>query len=37
MRHEEVSVWWWFRMISGKVLVGWLAGLGVYGIIEYFS
>ena len=37
MRHEEVSVWWWFRMISGKVLVGWLAGLVVYGIIEYFS
>lgn len=30
MKSEGVDVWWWIKMISGKVLCGWLAGLGLY-------
>lgn len=36
MKSEGVSIWWYFRHIFLKVLVGWLAGLGVYFIIDFF-
>jgi Na+/H+ antiporter NhaD/arsenite permease-like protein len=36
MKSEGVSIWWYFRHIFLKVLIGWLAGLGVYFIIDYF-
>lgn len=36
MKSENVSIWWYFRHISGKVMVGWLAGLGVYFFIDSF-
>lgn len=36
MKSDEVSIWWYFRHIFLKVLVGWLSGLGVYFLIDYF-
>lgn len=36
MKSENVSIWWYLRHISLKVLVGWLAGLGAYFLIDYF-
>jgi Na+/H+ antiporter NhaD/arsenite permease-like protein len=36
MKSEGVTIWWYFRHIFLKVLIGWLAGLGVYFIIDYF-
>ena len=36
MKGENVSIWWYLRHISGKVLVGWLAGLGVYFLVDSF-
>lgn len=34
MKSEKVLIWWYFRMISGKVLAGWIAGLLVYFIVN---
>ena len=34
MKSEKVSIWWYFRMISGKVLAGWIAGLLVYFVVN---
>lgn len=36
MKSENVSIWWYLRHITLKVLVGWLAGLGAYFLIDYF-
>ncbi len=36
MKGENVSIWWYFRHITGKVLLGWLMGLGVYFLIDSF-
>lgn len=36
MKSEGVSIWWYLRHFTIKVLVGWLAGLGVYFIMDYF-
>lgn len=36
MKGENVSIWWYLRHVSGKVFVGWLAGLGVYFLIDSF-
>ncbi len=36
MKGENVSIWWYLRHITGKVLLGWLAGLGVYFFIDLF-
>ena len=35
MKSDDVSVLWWVRRISLKVMIGWLAGLGVFWIFEY--
>lgn len=34
MKSEGVTIWWYFRHISGKVLLGWLLGLGVYFLVD---
>lgn len=34
MKSEKVSIWWYLRMISGKVLAGWVAGLLVYFLVN---
>lgn len=34
MKSEQITFWWYFRKISGKVLVGWLAGLMVYFVVD---
>lgn len=36
MKSEGVSIWWYLRHFTLKVLLGWLAGLGVYFIIDSF-
>ncbi len=36
MKSDGVSIWWYLRHITLKVLVGWLAGLGVYFILDSF-
>ena len=34
MKAEDVSISWYARHILPKVLVGWLAGLGVYFLVD---
>ncbi len=36
MKSEEVTIWWYFRNVTCKVLLGWLASLGVYFLVDYF-
>ena len=36
MKAENVSLWWYVRHISGKVLAGWFVGLAAYFIIDSF-
>ena len=36
MKSEDVTIWWYFRHVTLKVLIGWLASLGVYFLIDYF-
>lgn len=36
MKIENVTIWWFFRHVTGKVLAGWLSGLGVYFMIDLF-
>ncbi len=36
MKSEDVGFWWYVRHISGKVLMGWLLGLGTYFLVDYF-
>lgn len=36
MKSEDITVWWYFRHITLKVLTGWLTALGVYFLVDYF-
>lgn len=36
LRSEDTSIWWYFRHISGKVLLGWIAALVTYFGVNYF-
>lgn len=36
MKSEDSSMWWYFRHISGKVLLGWIAALITYFAVDYF-
>ena len=36
MKSEDVSIWWYFKHITFKVLLGWFAALGVYFLVDYF-
>jgi len=36
MRSEDISLSWYVRNITLKVLVGWLLALGVYFLVDYF-
>ena len=36
MKHDGVGIWWYFKFITGKVFVGWIAALGVYFLVDYF-
>ena len=36
MKSEGVTIWWYVRHITGKVLLGWLFSLGVYFLVDYF-
>ncbi len=36
MKSEGVGFWWYVRLISGKVLLGWLLGLGTYFLVDLF-
>ena len=35
MRSEDMGMWWYFRKISGKVLLGWIAALITYFGVDY--
>ena len=34
MKNENVSIWWYFRMMTGKVLLGWIAGLVIFFLMN---
>lgn len=36
LKSEETSIWWYFRHISGKVLLGWIAALITYFGVDFF-
>ena len=36
MKSEDVTIWWYFKHITLKVLLGWFASLGIYFLIDYF-
>lgn len=36
MKAEDVSMWWYVKHISAKVLLGWLFALGVYFLVDFF-
>lgn len=36
MRSEDMSMWWYFKHITLKVLLGWALGLGVYFLVINF-
>jgi Na+/H+ antiporter NhaD/arsenite permease-like protein len=36
LKSEETGIWWYFRHISGKVLMGWIAALVTYFGVDYF-
>ena len=36
MKAEGVTIWWYLRHITLKVLLGWLAALGIYFLVDYF-
>ncbi len=35
MRSEDTGIWWYFRNITLKVLLGWIAALVTYFIVDY--
>ncbi|MBR4757920.1 MAG: sodium:proton antiporter [Bacteroidaceae bacterium] len=35
LKSEDTSIWWYFRHISGKVLLGWIAALIAYFGVDY--
>ena len=36
MKAEDVSIWWYFKHITAKVLLGWFFALGIYFLVDYF-
>ena len=36
MKSEDVSIWWYFKHITLKVLLGWFCALGIYFLVDYF-
>lgn len=36
MKNEHVSIWWYFRMMTGKVLLGWIVGLGIFFLMNVY-
>lgn len=36
MKSEDMSVLWYIRNVTPKVLVGWILSLGVYFLVDYF-
>jgi len=36
MRSEDMDMWWYFKHITAKVLLGWALGLGVYFLVINF-
>ena len=36
MKAEEVSIWWYLKHITWKVMIGWFASLGIYFLVDYF-
>ena len=35
LKSEETSIWWYFRHISGKVVLGWIAALITYFAVDF--
>ena len=36
MKAEEVTIWWYLKHITWKVMAGWFASLGIYFLVDYF-
>jgi len=36
MKAEDVTIWWYFKHITLKVLLGWFFALGTYFLVDYF-
>lgn len=36
MKSEDVTIWWYIKNITWKVLLGWFVALGVYFLVDYF-
>lgn len=36
MKAEDVSIWWYIKHITLKVLAGWICALGIYFLVDYF-
>ncbi len=36
MKAEDVTIWWYFKHITLKVLLGWFCALGIYFLVDYF-
>lgn len=36
MKAEDVTIWWYVKHITWKVLLGWFVSLGVYFLVDYF-
>ena len=36
MKAEDVSIWWYIKHITLKVLLGWFVALGIYFLVDYF-
>ena len=36
LKSEDMGLWWYFRHISGKVLLGWIAALIAYFGVDFF-
>ncbi len=36
MKSEDVTIWWYLKHITWKVLLGWFVSLGIYFLVDYF-
>ena len=36
MKSEDVTIWWYLKNITWKVLLGWFVSLGIYFLVDYF-
>lgn len=36
MKAEDVTIWWYIKHITAKVLLGWFCALGIYFLVDYF-